>query len=254
MIATVTVRDPMNRKDRLFESTVTEPGDFVFDQRVVSVFPDMINRSVPGYGTIVPMIGMLARRFAQDGTRLYDLGCSLGAVTLAMQKAVTAKNVDIIAVDNSRAMIDGLNAMLEGNDGGDLPPVNARHGDLLETEVKNASVVVLNFTLQFIAPEHRAGLLERIADGMVPGGILALSEKIRFEDPREQALQTEWHHDFKRAQGYSDLEIARKRDALEKVLIADSLPQHRKRLAEAGFDPVHTWFQGFNFVSLVAFR
>lgn len=254
MIATVTALDPMNRKDRLFESTVTEPGDFVFDERVVSVFPDMINRSVPGYGTIVPMIGMLARRYARDGTRLYDLGCSLGAVTMAMQQAVTAKNVHIVAVDNSRAMIDGLNARLEGGGGGDSPTVSARHGNLLETEITNASVVVLNFTLQFIAPEHRAGLLERIAGGMVPGGILALSEKIRFEDPEEQALQTEWHHDFKRAQGYSDLEIARKRDALEKVLIPDSLSQHRARLGAAGFDPVHTWFQGFNFVSLVAFR
>lgn len=131
MSTTVTAQASMNRKDRLFESADTGPDDFVFDQRVVSVFPDMINRSVPGYGTIVPMIGMLARRYAQDGTRLYDLGCSLGAVTMAMQKAVTAKNIDIVAVDNSRAMIDGLSARLDGNDSGDLPPVNARHGDLL---------------------------------------------------------------------------------------------------------------------------
>lgn len=244
----------MNRKDRLFETTVTEPGDFVFDERVVRVFPDMINRSVPGYATIVPVIGMLARRYAQAGTRLYDLGCSLGAVSLAMRGAVKAKDIEIVAVDSSAAMIDGLKARLEGGTEPGWPTVRVVHGDILETPIENASVAVLNFTLQFVARDRRAGLLNRIAAGLVPGGILVLSEKIRFEDPAEQELLSEWHHDFKRAQGYSELEISRKRDALEKVLIPDSLAQHRSRLEAAGFSPVHTWYQGFNFVSLVAFR
>ncbi len=93
----------MSEKDRLYELSPTEAGDFVFDERVVRVFPDMIRRSVPGYGTIVPMIGMLARRYAQPGTRLYDLGCSLGAATLAMRAAVRAPGVEIVAVDNVHA-------------------------------------------------------------------------------------------------------------------------------------------------------
>lgn len=244
----------MNPKDRLFENTISEPGDFVFDKRVVSVFPDMINRSVPGYGTIVPMIGMLARRYARPNTRLYDLGCSLGAVTLAMQNMVRAPGVEIIAVDNSADMIEGLENRLKepGEDG--LPSVSPVLSDVLDTAVENASVVVLNFTLQFIAPARRDGLLETIAAGLEKGGVLLLSEKICFDDPHEQALQTEWHHDFKRAQGYSELEIARKRDALENVMIPESLEQHRARLEAAGFEKVHTWFQGFNFLSLVAFR
>ena len=86
----------MAKRDRLYETVITEPGDFVFDDRVVSVFPDMINRSVPGYGTIVPMTGMLARRYAQPDSRLYDLGCSLGAVSLAMQSAVRMPGTRII--------------------------------------------------------------------------------------------------------------------------------------------------------------
>lgn len=244
----------MNPKDRLFETTITEPGDFVFDERVVSVFPDMINRSVPGYGTIVPMIGMLARRYARPNTRLYDLGCSLGAASIAMQNMVTAPGVEIIAVDNSADMIAGLEHRLEesGDDG--LPTVTPVLSDVLDTPIENASVVVLNFTLQFIAPERRDGMLETIAAGLGKGGVLLLSEKICFEDPHEQSLQTEWHHDFKRAQGYSELEIARKRDALDNVMIPETLEQHRVRLEAAGFEKVHTWFQGFNFVSLVAFR
>jgi tRNA (cmo5U34)-methyltransferase len=241
-------------KDRLYETSITEPGDFVFDERVVSVFPDMINRSVPGYGTVVPMIGMLARRYAVPGTRLYDLGCSLGAVTLAMRGAVRAEGVEITAVDNSPEMIEGLQQKLDKHPEAGRPAVKVCRQDVLDTVIENASVVVLNFTLQFIDPARRAGLLNRIAQGLHAGGILVLSEKVRFEDSREQALLTDWHHDFKRAQGYSDLEIARKRDALENVMIPETLEQHRDRLASAGFKRTLQWFQGFNFVSIVAFR
>ena len=128
------------------------------------------------------------------------------------------------------------------------------HQDILETRIENASVVALNFTLQFVSPEKRLELLSGIAAGLKPGGVLLLSEKVCFEDSLEQELQTAWHHDFKRAQGYSELEIARKRDALENVMQPDLMSQHTERLLEAGFSRTYQWFQGFNFVSMIAFR
>lgn len=242
----------MSGRDRLFENTITEPGDFVFDERVVRVFPDMIVRSVPGYATVVSMTAMLARRYAIPGTRIYDLGCSLGAATLAMREAVRTDGIEIVAVDSSPEMVARLRDTLAGNETAGRPGVTVREDDIRNVEIENASVVVLNFTLQFIDPDSRLELVSRIASGLKPGGVLLLSEKIRFDDPQEQVLQTDWHHDFKRSQGYSDLEIARKRDALENVLVPDTLEEHRKRLRTAGFANVYRWQQGFNFVSLVA--
>jgi tRNA (cmo5U34)-methyltransferase len=244
----------MNQKDRLFDTEILETGDFVFDDLVVSVFPDMINRSVPGYSLVVPMIGLLARQFAQDHSNLYDLGCSLGAVSLAMRTSVRARDARILAVDNSPGMIRQLAEKLQENPGSGLLDVQPLHQDILETPIENASVVVLNFTLQFVDPLQRDGLLQRIFGGLNPGGVLILSEKVRFGDPAEQELQTRWHHEFKRSQGYSELEIARKRDALENVMRPDSLPRHHHRLKTAGFNPVYQWFQGFNFVSMIAIR
>jgi tRNA (cmo5U34)-methyltransferase len=244
----------MNRKDRLFDSEISKPGDFVFDDRVVRVFPDMINRSVPGYGLMVPMIGLLARRYAQAGSNLYDLGCSLGAVSLAMRAAVRKERAMIHAIDSSADMIRQLENTLECDSVRDALSVLPRHQDILETKIENASVVVLNFTLQFVEPKARQGLLNRISAGLNPGGILVLSEKVRFEDAHEQELQAAWHHDFKRSQGYSDLEIARKRDALENVLKPDSLEQHTDRLHQAGFKRVYPWFQVFNFISIVTLK
>jgi len=244
----------MSARDRLFDSLVEEVQDFVFDERVVRVFPDMINRSVPGYGLIVPMIGLLARRYAMDNSTLYDLGCSLGAAAVAMSQAVRAENARIVAVDNSPDMIARLREMLEADQEPGRVPIFPVCEDLQDTRIDDASVVVLNFTLQFVSPDARLPLLQRIAHGMLPGGILLLSEKVRFDSDEEQVLQTTWHHDFKRAQGYSDLEISRKRDALENVMKPDSLSQHRERLLEAGFSSVHPWFQAFSFRSLLAFR
>ena len=244
----------MTEKDRLFESPWPAAADFSFDDRVVRVFPDMINRSVPGYGLIVPLTALLAGRYAQAGSVLYDLGCSLGAVTLAMGRAVRVRDAAIVAVDSSAPMIDGLQQVLAGPDAPDTIPITTRCEDIQDTDIDRASVVVLNFTLQFIAPPDRPAMLRKICDGLLPGGVLVLSEKVRFESLEEDGLQTEWHHAFKRAQGYSELEIARKREALERVMKPDTLPVHRQRLRDAGFSRVCQWFQGFNFVSLIAFR
>jgi tRNA (cmo5U34)-methyltransferase len=242
----------MSDKDTIFDEQIIDPGDFVFNKRVVRVFPDMIRRSVPGYGLIIPMTGLLARRYAQAGSNIYDLGCSLGAASLAMGKAVSAEDVNIIAVDNSPHMISRLKQVLAEQDAG--VPIELVQQDFMETKLSDASVVVLNFTLQFVSLADRLPLLRRIAANLRPGGVLILSEKLHFEDPLEQQRQTQWHHDFKRAQGYSELEIARKRDALENVLEPETEAQHRSRLSLAGFNEVFRWYQGFSFGSFIAFK
>ena len=242
----------MASRDDLFREAGAYPGGFRFDERVVRVFPDMISRSVPGYELIVPMIGMLARRHALPGTRLYDLGCSLGAATLAMRRAVQAPGVRIVAVDNAPAMVERARALVE--DDNSVVPVDVVEADIGEVPIEDASVVVLNFTLQFLPPGGRDALVARIAAGLRPGGVVLLSEKLRFDAAGEQARQTAWHEDYKRSQGYSDLEIAGKREALENVLVPETEQTHRARLEAAGFASVDRWFQCFAFAGFAATR
>ncbi|MCF6264828.1 MAG: carboxy-S-adenosyl-L-methionine synthase CmoA [Xanthomonadales bacterium] len=242
---------PINSsEDRLFARHTEQ--SFRFDEKVVNVFPDMIDRSVPGYNLIVPMLGLLARRFVQPDSNIYDLGCSLGASSLAISDAVNTFGVKIIAVDNSAAMISRLAELMLQHKGN--LPIEVRQENIENTAISHASLVILNFTLQFIELENRLPLIKQIYDNLLPGGALLLSEKISFSDPQNQQLQTEWHHDFKRSQGYSDLEIANKRNALENVLIPETLETHRERLGQAGFTTVIPWFQCFNFISLVAIK
>ena len=238
-------------QDRIYASS--QPAqDFVFDDKVADVFTDMINRSVPGYATIISMIGTLADRYCTPGSQVFDLGCSLGGATLAIAHHVSHKDYQIVAVDNSSAMMTRLDSALANH--ADRQRIQTVCADLGDVEIRNASVVVLNFTLQFIPVERRSALLRKIHDGMNPGGILILSEKIRFPDSTLNALLIEMYHQFKQVQGYSQLEISQKRSALENVLIPETIGEHKARLAEAGFSSCDTWFQCFNFTSMIAFR
>jgi tRNA (cmo5U34)-methyltransferase len=240
--------------DRLFSAALDQVPDFTFNEDVVRVFPDMIKRSVPGYPTIVENIGVLAAQFAQPHSALYDLGCSLGAVTQALRRHVRSDDCRVIAVDNSPAMVERCAEYLHAQDAmfQELLPVEVIEADILALEFQPASLVALNFTLQFIAPEQRLELLTRIRQALLPGGALILSEKLRFADEAEHELLGELHLAFKRANGYSELEIAQKRSAIENVMKPDSLEQHRERLLAAGFSKVVPWFQCLNFASLIA--
>jgi tRNA (cmo5U34)-methyltransferase len=236
-----------NDRDRLYRAHDAEPGDFVFDDAVAAVFPDMIQRSVPGYPAIVRMIGLLATRYAQPGSRLYDLGCSLGASTLALAEGAP-RDCRVIGVDNAPAMLARARALTQDT----RPDIEWCCADIRDVTCEDASIVVLNFTLQFLPAEHRLPLLTRLCAGLRPGGVLILSEKIAGVDETADALLVAMHHAFKRANGYSEMEIARKRTALENVLMPETLSVHRQRLREAGFARADTWFQCFNFASLVA--
>lgn len=239
-------------KDRLYSNRTGLVSDFVFDENVANVFNDMIQRSVPGYESIISMIAVLAKQYAQPGSRCYDLGCSTGAVTYSLACGIQDGDCRIIAVDNSQAMLDCCQKNLQQHE--TSLPIELMCADIRDVEFSDASVVVLNFTLQFVEPGDRAALIKKIYDGMLPGGVLILSEKISFDDPQEETFQIDMHHNFKKLNGYSDLEISQKRTALENVLIPETLGVHRQRLQKAGFKKNRLWFQSFNFVSLVAFK
>ena len=230
-------------KDRLFRQPRPQVGDFKFDESVAAVFDDMIARSIPGYRTIVELAGVLAAANLPTGGRCYDLGCSLGATSLAVTKACGDRDVEIIAVDSSAAMIDRARELTTD------PRIQFQCADIRDVPIHNASVATLNFVLQFLPPEARETTLARIRDGLQTGGILILSEKVQSDDEFEQL-----HRDYKKLQGYSELEIAQKRTALENVMKIDSVHTHLERLESCGFWNVRVWFSCLNWVSIVASR
>jgi tRNA (cmo5U34)-methyltransferase len=163
-------------------------------------------------------------------------------------------------VDNAPAMTSRLEEIIATDDasrsgnGQPRTPVDIVLGDLRDTPIDNASMVVLNYTLQFVPQAERDAIMARIAEGLVPGGVLVLSEKVVDEDPTMEALLVDLYHEHKRRNDYSAREIARKRAALENVLVPETISAHRERLEQAGFEGFTVWLRYFNFVSMIAIR
>lgn len=239
-------------RDSIYATPQQQVDDFAFDNRVADVFPDMISRSVPGYSTIVQTIGMLAGQFAQENSKVYDLGCSLGATSIAMKQHIKVPGVSIIGLDNSEAMVARCQAHVNAWRG-DVP-VYIECADIVEAPLAPCSVVAMNFTMQFIEPEQRQALVQKIYDALLPGGILLMSEKVRHLDETAEDILVNLHHEFKRQNGYSELEISQKRAAIENVMRIDTPGQHIARLGEAGFSTVQNWYRCFNFTSWFAIK
>ncbi|MDO4700606.1 MAG: carboxy-S-adenosyl-L-methionine synthase CmoA [Moraxella sp.] len=250
----------MPKHDTLFATPLDKDARFSFDEQVVACFPDMIRRSVPGYGQVLAMLPIFAQRhlgFRQNingkkVSRIYDLGTSLGAVLFSLAAKFAPDDVCLIGVDNSAPMTAQATRLL--NEHYPDHDISIVCDDICQSALLPCDMIVLNLTLQFLPPNKRLALLQNCHQALTSGGILILTEKVHLLSEEDDAWQVERYYDFKRANGYSELEISAKRNALENVLITDSEDAHHARLRQAGFGRCLTWFRFLNFVSIIAFK
>jgi len=238
-------------RDKVFDFRDKRVTDFAFDKTVVGVFDDMVGRSVPFYDEMQRMSAELAADFATDGSNVYDIGCSTGTTIRAFDKVIGAKNITFRGVDNSHEMLARAREKLEAT-----PldhPFALDYGDLNKgIAIENASVVSFILTLQFVRPLYRERVVKQIFDGLNPGGALIIIEKLTSEDSTFNRLFIQHYYEFKKRNGYSEMEIANKREALENVLIPYRMDENFELLHGAGFDKVEVFFRWYNFCGIIA--
>ncbi|MFU8819319.1 MAG: carboxy-S-adenosyl-L-methionine synthase CmoA [Desulfurivibrio sp.] len=238
-------------RDRLFqEGGIT--GDFRFTDRVAEVFDDMLARSVPNYQQVIEMSALLLDQLLLPGDRLYDLGCSTGNTLLHLARRLKTPELTLIGLDNSPAMI--AKATRKAENYSLKEQVEFIEADITSFPCPRAGGILLNYTMQFLRPLQRTEFASRLHQYLRPGGVLILSEKVISHDPEMNRRFIDFHLDFKRARGYSEIEISKKREALENVLIPFSPEENRQLLHQAGFRRVESFFQWFNFTSWVAIK
>lgn len=237
-------------KDTLFSDPQTKVAPFEFNAQVARVFDDMLGRSVPLYRESILRQAQLAARFYQSGTRIYDLGCSNGNLGLALCREMGSREFAMVAVDSSQPMLDTYRERLAQLP--DRQRIVLETGDIRRVAMTGASVVIINLTLQFLPLPDRDELIRRVYEALVPGGILLLTEKVVNDEPALNELEQEFYYRFKGENGYSQLEISRKREALENVLVPETLTAHQQRLQRAGFTTITVWLKWFNFAALLA--
>ncbi|MCF6247036.1 MAG: carboxy-S-adenosyl-L-methionine synthase CmoA [Desulfobacula sp.] len=239
-------------KDKIFATKKEKVTPFRFNKAVTLVFDDMLNRSVPLYQESIQRQAQLTKYFYQKKTRIYDLGCSHGNLGIRILNEIKESSFSMVAVDSSVPMVEKYSKRLKLYTA--CSNVDLVCGFLENVKIKNASVVLINLTLQFLKPETRDDLIKKIYKGMAPGGVLLLTEKIIQASSQFDALQLNFYDRFKRENGYSQLEISQKRDALEKVLIPDTIQIHEDRFSKAGFSSFDVWLKWFNFASMMAIK
>lgn len=239
-------------RDTLFKDA-QNVQPFSFNDAVVQVFPDMIQRSVPAYQSMLELIVSLSSLYLRPNSRCYDLGCSLGAVSALLSQRLEADNSEIIAIDNSQAMIEQLKERLSAFEHLQIP-ITTQLADITEVSFQPCSLVILNLTLQFIAPEKRGALIQSIYNALDEGGALIICDKVIYSADEENQNQIKWHEQFKRMQGYGEMEISQKRAAIMNVLQPDSPEEQIQRLSEIGFSTASQWFQAFNFCGYIGVK
>ena len=236
-------------RDEIYKNKI-DISKFTFDRKVVDVFDDMVLRSVPGYKQMIELIGLAGRNYPVINSNVYDLGCSTGAVTLSITSNLKSESIKIFSIDNSQEMLNQCSKNLLS------AKANIQYicDDIENIQFENASLIVLNLTLQFIKPKNRSKLDKKIYDSLVSGGALIISEKIIHKNEEINKSLISLHESFKRENGYSETEIAQKRKAIEDVLIPEPIEQHLKRLSDAGFKKPLVQMQCINFASFLAVK
>lgn len=238
-------------QDRLFAAGAVR-ADFTFNEQVAEVFDDMLSRSVPFYAQVIEGMAALLRQRVRPGSTVYDLGCATGTTLLELARRLPELQLRFVGVDNAPAML--TRARRKAEMFGKSALVSFREEDITKAELPDAGVLLCNYTLQFLRPPARLPFLRQLHAALPDGGLLLVSEKVISHDPMLNRLYIEIYRQFKLRQGYSELEIAAKREALENILIPFSIDENRTLLTEAGFGAVETFFQWFNFASLIAVK
>jgi tRNA (cmo5U34)-methyltransferase len=248
------VSDTGKESDAIFADRRDRIDDFDFGAETAAVFDDMLDRSVPLYGEIQRMTGELVSEFVEDGTSVYDLGCSTATTILHVARFIPSHlTAKFVGVDSSPEMLDIAREKLREH--GFPYPCELKCADLNDgVNVVDASVVLLLLTLQFVRPLNRERLLRSIQQGMEKGGCVVLVEKVLGDDSTLNRLFIERYYDMKRRNGYSDLEIAQKREALENVLVPYRLDENIRLLKEVGFSAADVFFKWYNFTGIIAVK
>lgn len=239
-------------QDKLFQRPGSGKNPFEFNAQVAEVFDDMVSRSVPFYSEVLRMTSELARDFYQPGTQIYDLGCSTGSLVPHLEREIPGKPFVYTGIDTSPDMI--AQAKKKNSQTQSVAQINFLCNDMTATDFLPASVFVSNYTFQFLKPLARQALLRKIYAALAPDGCLVLSEKCLEDSADVSRLYADHYHAMKARNGYTVLEIAEKRDALENVLIPFRVSENIEMLREAGFNPVSIFFKYYNFTSFLALK
>jgi tRNA (cmo5U34)-methyltransferase len=234
-------------KDKIFDKPIEK--QFEFDEEVASVFDDMLDRSVPFYKENLNLQIEILKNFLSDNDKVVDLGSSTGTFLIELAKKCD-KKLDLIGIDNSKAMIENAKKKAKAF-GVDILFLEK---DFLTYDFSDSNAIIANYTVQFVRPLRREKLIKKIYDSLNENGLFLMSEKLITEHKKLNKIMIDIYYEYKKNKGYSEYEIAQKREALENVLIPYTMQENIEMLKNAGFNNIEVIFRWNNFATFIAFK
>lgn len=249
--------EPEPDADQTFEGTTAKDevvaGDaWEFDSEVTAVFDNMLERSIPQYWAMRNLVAELGARSLFSRSTVVDVGCSRGdALASIIERTRPDQRLTYYGIEVSGPMREAAHDRFA-----DDPRVSILHRDLVDDDpfqfIPPASLVLSVLTLCFIPLEERFALLERMRNLLSTNGTLILVEKIIAGFPEYDRLLVDLYLDGKRAAGYTDEQIERKKLALRGVLVPLTAAWNEDMLRRAGFDKVECFWRCANFAGWIA--
>ena len=227
---------------------------WVFDESVAKTFTSHVTKSVPLYQEVQTLAVNMADWFVEDDSTIYDVGCSTGTTLRELYgRHKSKKNIQLIGIDNSSAMVDKAR---EGSKGLNPKILNFLCQDILEYDLPAniASAIYSLYSLQFTSLSKRRELCKKIHASLKEHGAFILVEKIIDSDYRVADMFTNLHCERKVEMGLKPEENYHKTQSLRGVLNPLTVEGNITLLKESGFSRVSTFFQWCNFVGFVAIK
>jgi len=223
-------------------------ANWSFSGEVANQFDDHVSKSVPLYAQGHQLVCAISDFFVKADSVVYEVGCSTGALTCKLADHNVAKETArFTGIDIEPDMIERARARSEASD---LSNVNFEVDDILLYEYEPADLIVAYYTVQFVRPDQRQVLIDKLYQTLKWGGALLLFEKVRGPDARFQDMLSSLYSDYKLEQGYTPDEIVAKTRSLKGVLEPFSTQGNIDQMKRAGFVDImsvmkYLCFEGF---------
>jgi tRNA (cmo5U34)-methyltransferase len=226
-------------------------SEWKFDEKVTPVFDEHVRQSVPLYEEIHALVADISCWFVEDNTTVYDIGTSTGEALENIAKRHTKKQVQYVGIDASESMVKKARERFANRH-----DITIHHADVTSWTlgIRNASYIASILTAQFIAPQKRQEVINKIYNGLNIGGGFVLVEKIIGSTPRFDQIFIELYHEMKLRNGLSVDHVINKARSLRGVQRPNTIDENLQMLKDAGFKDIDIFFKWNNFAGFLAMK
>lgn len=226
-------------------------SNWKFAGEVAENFDTHVNKSVPLYEEGHEVILSLADFFLKDGSLVYEIGCSTGTLIkkISEKNAEIDKKIQLIGMDCESDMIDKAKEKCKA-----IKNITLLNDDVVTADLKKADLIISYYTMQFIPPQVRQLVFDKIYESLNWGGAFIMFEKTRSCDARFQDIMSTLYIEYKQAQGYSNDEIIAKQISLKGMLEPFSTQGNTDMLKRAGFVDTMTVMKYLSFEGFLAIK